>query len=88
MKHPPIEPYLTVKGGDKAITFYKHAFGAEEAFKMMADDGKRVLHATLNLLADRSCCLTSSWKPIVRTCSPPEPRWREPHHPHQSVEGE
>ena len=46
---PPIEIYLTVKGGLDAIDYYKRAFGAEEAFKQMADDGKRVLHANLEM---------------------------------------
>ena len=45
----PIEVYLTVNGGLKAVAFYKKAFGAKTLFHQMADDGKRVLHATLNV---------------------------------------
>jgi PhnB protein len=44
-----IEPHLTVRGGNDAIDFYKRAFGAVEDFKQLADDGERVLHATLSL---------------------------------------
>jgi PhnB protein len=48
-KVPPIAPYLTVRGGKAAIDFYKKAFGAKVAMLMMADDKKRVMHATLIL---------------------------------------
>ena len=47
--YQPIEVYLTVSGGLEAITFYEQAFGATEAFHQMADDGARVLHATLKV---------------------------------------
>src|SRR5471030_707666 len=47
-KRPPaVSPYLTVRGGKAAIDFYKKAFGATTAMLMMADDKKRVMHATL-----------------------------------------
>lgn len=46
---PAIEAHLTVRGGVEAIEFYKRAFGAVENFKQLADDGKRVLHATLSM---------------------------------------
>jgi PhnB protein len=42
--------YLTVQGGTDAIAFYKAAFNATEELLMMADDGTRVMHATLALL--------------------------------------
>lgn len=42
-----ITPYLTVKGAAQAIAFYEAAFAAREMFRMMADDGSRVLHAQL-----------------------------------------
>jgi PhnB protein len=45
--NPPIAPYLTVKGADAAIAFYKTAFGAVETYRHPADDGKRLLHAFL-----------------------------------------
>ena len=44
----PIEVYLTVKGGDAAIEFYKKAFGAEKSYQK-ADDGVRLLHANLKM---------------------------------------
>ena len=46
---PPIQPHICVKGGLDAIAFYKKAFGAENAFHQLTDDGKRVLHASLSL---------------------------------------
>ncbi|QCI66118.1 VOC family protein [Phreatobacter stygius] len=45
----PIEVYLTVSGGLEAIAFYEKAFGATPAFQQMAEDGKRLLHATLSV---------------------------------------
>lgn len=42
-------PYLTVKGGAEAIAFYQKAFGAKETQRMMAQDGKRVMHAELSI---------------------------------------
>lgn len=42
-------PYLTVKGGKEAIAFYKKAFGAKQQMLMMAEDGKRVMHASLDI---------------------------------------
>lgn len=44
-----IEVYLTVKGGDGAIEFYKKAFGAEVSYKQKTEDGVRLMHANLNL---------------------------------------
>lgn len=42
-------PYLTVQGGKEAIKFYEEAFDAEKTSVMMADDGKRVMHAELEI---------------------------------------
>jgi len=42
-----LTPYLTIKGADKAIDFYKKALGAEEIFRMPMPDGKTVAHAEL-----------------------------------------
>ncbi len=44
-----ITPYLSVRGAAEAIDFYRQAFGAEEAMRMQADDGKRVLHAVVRI---------------------------------------
>jgi PhnB protein len=45
----PVTAYLTVKGGLDAIALYERAFGAELLTHKMADDGKRVLHAALDV---------------------------------------
>jgi PhnB protein len=44
-----ITPSLTVRGAEKAIDFYKRAFGAEEFFRMPAPDGKGIMHAELKV---------------------------------------
>ena len=44
-----IIPYLTVKGATNAIAFYTKAFGAIEAKRQTADDGKRLMHAVLTI---------------------------------------
>lgn len=44
-----VTPYLTLKGAARAIPFYEKVFGARELFRMMADDGERVLHAHLEI---------------------------------------
>jgi PhnB protein len=46
---PPIQAHLCVSDGDAALAFYEEAFGCKVAFKQMAEDGKRVLHANLAL---------------------------------------
>ena len=42
-------PHLIVEGGLDAIDFYERAFGAEKTALMMAKDGKRVMHAELEV---------------------------------------
>lgn len=45
-----LNPYLTIQdNAAKAIEFYGKAFGATEAHRMPAEDGKRVMHAELNI---------------------------------------
>jgi PhnB protein len=46
---PPIQAHICVKGGTDAIAFYKRAFGAECPFHALAEDGKRVMHANIEL---------------------------------------
>ncbi len=48
-KYGRVTPYLTVKGGLEAIQYYEDAFDAEVEGVMMAEDGKRVLHAELEI---------------------------------------
>jgi PhnB protein len=44
-----VVPYLTIEGASRAIDFYRTVFGAQEAMRQMADDGRRVLHCRLNI---------------------------------------
>jgi PhnB protein len=41
--------YLTVKDGAAALDFYTKAFGAALQYKKLADDGKRLMHARLEV---------------------------------------
>src|SRR5260370_26512577 len=40
-------PHLIVSNGLAALEFYKAAFGAEEGHRMMAPDGKRLMHGEI-----------------------------------------
>jgi PhnB protein len=42
-------PYLTIpgRGGQAAVEFYQRAFGAEELFRNVAEDGERLMHSRL-----------------------------------------
>ena len=44
-----VTAYLTVNGGLDAIALYERAFGAELLTHKLADDGRRVLHAALDV---------------------------------------
>jgi PhnB protein len=44
-----VTPYLTIKGAAEAIAFYQKAFGAKENMRMPADDGKRLMHASVSI---------------------------------------
>jgi len=44
-----VTPYLTIPDAAKAIDYYKKVFGAEERMRMMAEDGKRIMHCALGL---------------------------------------
>jgi len=44
-----ITPSLVVKGGKKAIEFYKSVFGAKELSIMYLPDGRTVMHAELQI---------------------------------------
>ncbi|MBI1784991.1 VOC family protein [Candidatus Sumerlaeota bacterium] len=46
--HRTVTPYLAVKGGAKALEFYKQGFGAAEMFKLVMPDG-RLGHAEIRL---------------------------------------
>ena len=52
-KSPPagyhsVTPTIVVRGADKAIDFYKRAFGAEEVDRMAGPDGK-IMHAEIRI---------------------------------------
>jgi PhnB protein len=47
MTQPTVQIYLTVRGGLDAVAWYEKAWNATQEMLQMADDGKRVLHATL-----------------------------------------
>jgi PhnB protein len=42
-------PHLIVDGAAAALDFYKKALGATEAMRVPADDGKRLLHAEMEV---------------------------------------
>jgi len=46
--HHTVTPYLVVKGAERAIDFYRRAFGAVEICRMAGPEGK-VLHAELQI---------------------------------------
>jgi PhnB protein len=42
-------PYIAVRNADKAIAFYKRAFGAEELFRLVDPNSGKIGHAELRL---------------------------------------
>ncbi|MBC8108945.1 MAG: VOC family protein [Anaerolineae bacterium] len=42
-------PHLVVSDGAAAIDFYKRAFGAEEIMRMPSEDGKKLMHAQVQI---------------------------------------
>jgi PhnB protein len=46
-------PYLTLSDANAAIEFYKKVFGAIEKARMPAEDGKRLMHAELEIAGGR-----------------------------------
>ena len=47
--HDGLIPHLVCDGCAAAIEFYKKAFGAKEISRMPAADGKRIMHAEINI---------------------------------------
>lgn len=47
--HPHIMPHLDVDGAAAALDFYKKAFDAVEMIRMPAEDGKRLMHASIKI---------------------------------------
>ena len=44
-----VTPYLMVRGADRAIEFYKRAFGAEALMRRPGTDGKSIMHAEIKI---------------------------------------
>jgi len=44
-----VTPSLTVRGADRAIAFYRRAFGAEERMRLASTDGTKIMHAELQI---------------------------------------
>jgi uncharacterized glyoxalase superfamily protein PhnB len=44
-----VTPYLVVRDADRAIAFYRRAFGAEEISRLPGPDGKGVGHAEIRI---------------------------------------
>lgn len=44
-----VTPALVVNGAAAAIEFYKRAFGAVELYRAQTPDGKKILHATIQI---------------------------------------
>jgi PhnB protein len=42
-------PHITVKGADKAIDYYKKAFGAQEIVRMPGPGGQGIMHAEIKV---------------------------------------
>jgi PhnB protein len=42
-------PHLVCENASAAIEFYKKAFGAEELHRMLAPDGRRLMHAAIRI---------------------------------------
>ncbi len=49
MPNPALSAYLCVRGAERAIAFYKAAFGAEEIFRLVDPGDGRIGHAELSL---------------------------------------
>ncbi len=49
LPYPPVTPYLTVPDAAAAIAFYERAFGAVERERNPAPDGRRIMHAEMEL---------------------------------------
>lgn len=49
LRRQPVVPFLIVGDAAAAIAFYGRAFGAEEAERMIAQDGKRIMFAHVRL---------------------------------------
>jgi uncharacterized glyoxalase superfamily protein PhnB len=44
-----LTPHLEIRGATRAIEFYKNAFGATEVMRNLGPDGRKVMHAQLQI---------------------------------------
>ncbi|HYG91478.1 MAG TPA: VOC family protein [Azospirillum sp.] len=44
-----VVPYVNVSDANAAAAFYTRAFGAEEVYRVPADDGRRLMHCHLHI---------------------------------------
>lgn len=67
-----VVPHLTIRDNRaaEAIDFYARAFGATESGRHMADDGKRVMHAHLDLNGG-SLMLNDDFPEMMGGAAPP-----------------
>mgnify|MGYP003383749839 CR=1 FL=1 len=49
MSQQTIFPHLCIKGAKEAVEFYKKALGATEVMLLPHEDGKRLMHAALDI---------------------------------------
>lgn len=70
-----IIPHLVVDDASAAIEFYRQALGAEETMRVPAEDGRRLLHAEMEMNGGRfylrddfpDCCPTGEGQPSTPT---------------------
>jgi PhnB protein len=55
-----VTPHLVMRGADKALEFYKKAFGAVEVMRMPGPDGKGVMHAEIKI-GDSLIFMADEW---------------------------
>lgn len=63
-----ITPYITVKGADRAIDFYKRVFGAVESAARFTEPGGRIGHAEIEINGSR--VMLSDEHPEIGVLSP------------------
>lgn len=63
-----ITPHLVVRNAEKALDFYKKAFGAKETMRMPGPDGKTIIHAEM-LIGDSHVYLSDEF-PEMGALSP------------------
>lgn len=70
---PGVVPYLSIDGASEASMFYQVAFGAREVARMLAQDGKRLMHCQLEInggaLMLSDCFEDMGMPPVQRSSS-------------------